>query len=407
MILRMYFSAAWHDNTSTCPWALCNEAGLILETGNSDLSSLPKADDYIAIISPDRVTCVNVAMPSQSRRRWETALTFVAEEFTLTDPEENHVVPGPIQKDGQRSLFIVDKSWLQTITSACEAANIALRQMIPEMLLPALSAESWTIVWDGYNGFMRTGNATGIALDQGDAQHPPLALILSLNAAQPMLPKNIEMRFTSDSNQLALPQWLNCPVILTSGERWDWRVVQIPGNTVNLLWGSLKPKTKFLEWLPKLRPPIYILLAVILIETLGTNIEWGLLNYRKTNFTQEIEKTFHKAFGENSIVVNPPLQMQRNIAALRHGAGLPDDADFLSLLDQSSLALALLPIASIKAMHYESGRIDIDIKLSGEAEIFGLLQHLQSNGLSIRQGDIHKTKDGIETRLTIQPGGVL
>jgi len=39
--------------------------------------------------------------------------------------------------------------------------------------------------------------------------------------------------------------------------------------------------------------------------------------------------------------------MQRNISALRHTAGLPDDADFLSLLDQASSTLSKLPTGSV------------------------------------------------------------
>jgi general secretion pathway protein L len=119
-----------------------------------------------------------------------------------------------------------------------------------------------------------------------------------------------------------------------------------------------------------------------------------------------MERNFRKAFGEASIVVNPPLQMQRNIAALRHAAGLADEADFLTLLDQASSTLATLPSGSVSALHYESGRLDVDIKLSNEAEIISLQQHLQNKGLSIRLGDIRNTGNGVETRLAIQAGGI-
>ena len=406
MKLRIYFSAAWHDSESPCPWVLCDESGIVLESGESPLAALPKAEEYLAIISSSRLMCVNVKMPSQSRRRWESALPFVAEEYTLTDPDENHVVPGAVQKNGQCSLFVVDKKWLQTIVSACHAANIPLRRAVPEMLLPDLASDTWVIVWDGEKGFMRTGSTSGIALDHGDEQQPPLALTLSLNSALPDLPKNIQIRFTASAARHELPQWRNLPAKLNLGEQWDWRTVAIPNNILNLLWGSLAPKTRLHEWLPKLRPVALILSAVILIETVGTNLEWALLNHQKSVVTQAIERTFHKTFGDNSAVVNPPLQMQRNIAALRHAAGLPDDADFLSLLDQASGALSKLPNGSLTALHYESGRLDVDIKLHSEAEILTLQQNLQHKGLSIQSSDIRNTGNSVETRLAIRTGGV-
>jgi type II secretory pathway component PulL len=148
------------------------------------------------------------------------------------------------------------------------------------------------------------------------------------------------------------------------------------------------------------------LLAVILIETVGTNIEWGLLNHQKTVVTQEMGRTFRKTFGESSVIVNPALQMQRNIAVLRHTAGFPDEADFLALLDRASGTLSTLPGGSVSAIHYESGRLDIDLKMLSEAEVIKLRERLLGKGLSIRTGDIRNTGNGVETRLTIQPGGV-
>jgi len=109
MNLRVYISAHWHE-AFECPWALCDEGGTVVQAGQATIATLPKADECIAIIASERVLCVKVNMPAQSRRRWESALPFVAEEFTLTDPEDNHVVPGKVQKDGWRNLWVVDKN---------------------------------------------------------------------------------------------------------------------------------------------------------------------------------------------------------------------------------------------------------------------------------------------------------
>lgn len=406
MKLRIYFSGTWHESSSPCPWALCNDEDTVVQSGHSPLAAMPKADDCIAIIATSRLTCVNVKMPVRSRRRWEAALPFVAEEYTLTDPEENHVVPGAAQKDGGRSLFIVDKQWLQSIVAATLAANLPLRRAVPEMLLPGLPPASWVVIWDGSKGFMRTGTTSGMALDHGDEQHPPLALSLSLNATPP---KSILLRCATHGDETGneLPQWPELPVEFSLGAPWDWRSAAIPNDALNLLWGALAPKAKLHEWLPKLRPVALILLAALAIETLGTNIEWSLLSHEKTAVAKEMERTFRKAFGETSAVVDPPLQMQRNIAVLRHNAGLPDEADFLPLLDQVSGTLSSLPAGSVTTLHYESGRLDVDVKLRTATEARALQQRLQGKGLSIRLGDIRDTGNSVETRLSIQAGGLL
>jgi type II secretion system protein L len=272
-----------------------------------------------------------------------------------------------------------------------------------------LPADTWVVVWDGARGFMRTGLTAGMALDDGDENHPPLTLTLSLNGARAIQPQSIQIRRLNiiQLNQIDMIIWPNLSVTLTLGEPWDWRSEPIADNTLNLLWGPLAPKARVAAWLPKFRPLVLILLIALLIETIGTNIEWVLLKHEKTQLTQEMERTFRQVFGESSVLVNPALQMQRNIAALRHDTGVPDEADFLSILDQTSGALTSLPSGSIFALHYEAGRLDIDLKLSQEAEIYALQQQLQIKGLSARLGDIRHSENGVETRMAIQTGGAL
>lgn len=402
MKLRIYFSSSWHDSASPCLWALCDDSGAVVQSGQTPLAAMPKADDYLAIIAATKIMCVTVQMPAGARRRWEAALPFVAEEFTLTDPEDNHVVPGEAQKDGSRSLFIVDKQWIKNIVATCLSAGIALRCAVPEMLLPAVPENSWVLVWDGEKGFMRTGASTGMALDNGDATHPPLALNLSLTTAAP---QNIQIRLANPA--ALIPVWPELAATLSLGELWDWQREPIPANTLNLLWGPLAPPAKIQEWLPKFRPLAFILLAVLLIETIGTNLEWGLLQREKSRITVAMERTFRKAFGETSVVVNPPLQMQRNIAVLRHNTGVPDEADFLPLLDQTASLLAALPTGALGGMHYSAGRLDIDLKLGNETALKTLKKSLTNKGLDVSIGDMRDTGNGVEARLEIRTGGML
>jgi general secretion pathway protein L len=409
-ILRIYFSGNWRDSNSPCPWALCDETGAVLQSGNAPLAALPKGKECIAIAAPDRVLSVSAKLPPGSRRRWQEALRFVAEEYTLPDPESNHVVPGPVLADGRMMLAVVDKPWLKHIVEACRTANLPLRRLVPETFLPAFTPETWTLVWDGSSGFVRTGVASGMALDNGDTDTAPLALRLSLNSApngsQPSLPKKIEVRFPQHvpEAQRILPRWKDLPAIFSTRAAWDWQHAPIPDNTLNLLWGEFAPRTKISELWPHLRPVALIVLAVLAVEAIGANIEWAMFAYEKKTLMQDMERSFHTAFGEGHTLVNAPMQMQRNLAELRHTAGLPDDGDFLPLLDAAAPTFSLLPAGSVLGLHYESGRFDVDIKLARSNDFQDLRQHLQNKGLSVQLGDIHDTGNGAEARLTLLPG---
>ena len=410
-ILRIYFSSQWRDSTQPCSWALCDDQGAVLQSGISTIATLPKGHECIAIVAADRVLSIAATLPPGGQRRWQAILPYVAEEFTLAEPEENHVVPGPALADGRRMLAVVDKAWLSRIVDAARTAKLSLRRMVAASFLPALPADSWVLVWDGNSGFIKTGNASGSAVDSGvNSTEPvasPLALRLALDAA-PVLPKKIELRFVHDAplEQRNMPQWPDLQIPLLAGTDWDWRRAVIPEDALNLLWGHFAPRAKIQEWWPKLRPVLYLLLAVLALEIIGSNIEWAKLASEKSQLTKDMQRTFRLAFGDSVTLVNAPLQMQRNLAALKHAAGLPDTGDFLPLLASASRQLSDLPAGSVSGMHYEAGRLDINIKLASKTDFVALVKSLKGKGLGIRMGEIRDLGNGVEAKLTLLPEGI-
>jgi len=412
--LRIYFTSHWRDSTSPCEWALCDETGALLQSGNDPLATLPKGHECIGILAPDRVLSVSGTLPPGSKRRWQAALPFIAEEHTWSEPENNHVVPGTKMQDGRTPLAVVDKAWLSRIIEACRNAKLNMRRVIPETFMPPLAAESWVLVWDGRSGFLRTDTASGMVLD-GNSQNndtiAPTALQLYLRSTP--LPQKIIVRpfstteHSPSSAPQQLPAWQNLPVPLVLGETWDWRRAAIPAQDINMLWGDLAPSIRIKEWWPNLRPVALILLVLFVIETVGTHIEWALLTQERAMLTQNMQRSFRSAFGEGSTLVNAPLQMQRNLAELRHAAGLPDEGDFLSLLNVAARRLNALPVGSVRTLHYEAGRLDVDIKLTNSADIKKLQQALQQSGLSVRMGEIKNAGDGMQARLSLMAGGVM
>jgi general secretion pathway protein L len=367
---------------------------------------MPRGHECIAIVAAERVLSVAAMLPPGGRRRWRQVLPYVAEEYTLSDPEENHVVPGLALADGRRMLAVVDKPWLKRLVDAAHSARLSMRSMVAETFLPALASDNWAVVWDGSSGFVKTGAASGSALDTGDAGSLPLALRLSLDVA-PQIPRQIELRFTHDiSDELrTLPQWPGLQLV--AGADWDWRRAPIPGDALNLLWGDFAPRAKIQAWWPKLRPAAYLLLAVLIVEMAGSNLEWAMLLNEKNQQARAMQRTFRATFGDAVALVNAPLQMQRNLAELRHIAGMPDTGDFLPLLGLASRSLASLPLGSVVAMHYEAARLDIDIRLARRDDFLKLKQAMQSSGISVRIGEIRDLGNAAEARLSVLPEGML
>lgn len=402
-ILRIYFSPQWRDSASICPWALCDDSGAVLQSGSGTLAAMPWAKECIGIVAPERTLFLSVKTPPGTRRQWKAALPFLAEDQTLPDPEENHVVLVATPAGDQAILAITDKAWLRRIVDACRTASLPLRRVVPEVLLPSLTQSCWTMVWHGTGGFLRSSSSTGMALDSGDAVTPPLALQLMLNNSVLPRPERIEVkRMPSPSGaETAMPQWENFPVPLIAGGTWDWRRAVIPADAPNLLAGELAPPARPLEWWPKLRPVALILLALLLIEMVGSNLQWALLAYEKRSLKSSMEYSFHKAFGKDAVVVNAPLQMQRNMADIKHGAGLEDESDFIPLMDLSASTLGRLPAGAIRELHYEGGRLEVEVNTASASELEMLQSGLRNSGLAVR-ADTHSDGSGYNSRLTIQ-----
>lgn len=397
--LRIYFSALWQDSSTPCEWALCDETSAVLQQGLSPLAEMPKSAACIGILAADRVLIFTTATPPGNKRRWQSALPFIAEEHSLTDPDQMHAVPANGPTPDTIAVYVTAKSWLKQIVTAAADAGLPLRRVVAETLLPALPVDTWTLVWGGRNGFLRTSLSTGLALDSGDDQTPPLALLLSLTSAGSNPPRQIQLRLAESAT--VLPAWeLSVPV--AGGECWDWRCAPVSEVTPNLLWGDFAPPIRLFEQLSRLRPALFILLAALTIEIVATPIEWFQLSHEKNTLTRQIEKTFHGTFGDNSTLVDAPLQMQRNLAALRHAAGISDSTDFLPLLDSAAPSMG----STVKSMNYESGKLTFDLELKTPADLKTLEEKLRKRGLKILSSEKHDLGDGTEAKLTLSQQGL-
>jgi general secretion pathway protein L len=403
-ILRIYFSSQWRDNASSVPWALCEDSGAVVQSGTGVLASMPKAGECVGILAPERVLFVNVKTPPGSRRQWKTALPFLAEGQTLPEPEENHVVLAAATGDGQAALAVADKGWLRRVADACRTAGLPLRSAVPEVLLPPLGKSAWVLVWNGtgvgngFSGFVRSGACAGMALDAGDGANPPVALRLLLNDAATQ-PGGIDVRLMAGAE--AMPGWENFPVPLSAGDPWDWRRAPIPADVPNLLSGELAPPSRPQEWWPRLRPAALILLALLFVEMLGANLHWAALAHEESTLKQSMELAFRKAFGNEAAMVNAPLQMRRNMADIKHGAGLEDDNDYFPLLDLSARALARLPVGSVRELHFEGGQLEVEVNAAGAADLDALQAALRNSGLAVR-ADTHGAGSCFSSRITIR-----
>lgn len=404
--LRIYFSSGWQDAASPCLWALCDSQGAVLQSGEGPLAAMPKSQTCTAILAADRVLCIPAQPPKGARKRWYAALPYMAEAHTLNEPEDNHVVPARARgADASVTLQVVDKHWLRRLVEAVRGAGLDLQRVIAESVMPALPENGWTLVWDGTQGFLRRGRDDGLALDSGDVATSPLSLSLALR--QEPRPSSIEVRVPV-SVTAELPQWADMPA-LVAGAPWDWRREPLRSDALNLLWGEFQPAARLGAWWPVLRPAAWVLLGALLVEAVSANLEWALLAHDKTQTAREVTQVFRDVLGNGVMQVDAPLQVQRQLAQLRHQAGQADPGDFLPLIDAVSEILSSLPAGSVRELRYEAGRIEATVRLpgAGAGESAVLQERLRRRGIGVIAGDAKEVGGWMEMRLLLsRQGGV-
>ena len=167
-----------------CPWVLREAAGRVLRSGDSAPHEMPKADTVQVVAPAARVLLTHVRVPTRSRQKMLKLLPFAVEEKLMYDPETIHVAAGLRQASDDVPVAVIDRHWMEYAMGTLQQAGLRPRAMWPESLLPKSQPGTWTVVWDGSAGFIKIGAFSGVPMDGGGAEAPPLALVLAVQEAR-------------------------------------------------------------------------------------------------------------------------------------------------------------------------------------------------------------------------------
>jgi len=400
MNLRIYLTAQWHDAASPCAWTLLDDAGNVRESGNGNLAVMPQSDDTTVIVAAECVLATAATLPRIKRSKLETALPFVLEDTLIDDASEAHVTPGVKLPDGKIALYTLNRNWLSRFLAASATAKVRVRRIVPEFcLLPTRDSE-WSLAWDGAQGFLAMDHGLGGALDGGSDARAPVGLQLRLQQHAPAA-----LRMFALGSEVQAPTWdIGMPVVFEK-QSFDWRKAAIPAEAPNLLWGKFAPPPRISEFWPWLRPAAMAALLLFGVEVVVTNLEWALLAHEKRQLMNSMTETFRETFGADATIVDAPLQMRRNMAQLRHGAGVSDDADFLPLLDKFSGASSGIPGSTLRTLRYDDGKLDIEMALAGATALDMLKQRIAETGLRAQVVDKQDAGGAMTVQLRVAEGG--
>jgi general secretion pathway protein L len=139
----------------------------------------------------------------------------------------------------------------------------------------------------------------------------------------------------------------------------------------------------------RLRPAAWIVGAALAVQAAALVIDWTLLANEQRAVRAQMEARFRSAFPDAVAVVDPALQMRRQLAAARRRAGVPDGGDFAPMIEKVATGLKELPAGALRTVSYESGRMTLELAAIEEAALRRIVARLAQTGLIV---DVTGTK---------------
>lgn len=364
-------------------WVTLGRQGEVLASGAGNLAQPPVAGACEVVLASDLVSLERVAAPPSQQKRLGSALRYLAEELALPDPERLHVAAAPGPDRNSLCLGIVDRQWLGALLERLGRAKLAASAAYPESLLPAIMPHTWTVVWKGGEGFVRTGENEAVALDVPEPDGAPTNLRLALEQARAAgaRPHALVVRCLRESAPPAIEAWSAAlDVGVELGPEWHWADAQ-HRPVLELLQGEYAPRGAAGSWLQRLRRPAIMAATLLALSSLALALDWGAKVGERRALVNEMQAIYRETFGQSAVVVDAPLQMSRALAGLRQQAGRIGPGDLLALL--GIVAGQLLDPARhpVESIAYDSAALTVTVRAAAGPPSAALLEELRAKPL--------------------------
>ena len=329
--------------------------------------------EVVALAPASRLAWQRVRLPKglgPQSARLRPALSGLLEDRLLTEPQDLHFALAPDARGGDAPCWVAmcDRHWLQRHLHALEAAGRPVSRIVPEAA-PQEGEPALTLTGD---------DARPLALLTGGAQEAgvlalpftPAALALLPQDAAGLLPEDTAVQAEPAVAQLA-ERLLGGPVpllpraerlLLACRSRWDLAQMDLAAGSRARAGKRLLALGRAMWHERQWRPARWALALALIANLAGLNL-WAWQERAQLHALREqTEATLTQTFPHVRLVVDAPLQMEREVAALRQASGTPAPGDMETLLAALGQAGQANPAAALPvptSIEYESGQLSL------------------------------------------------
>ena len=367
-----------------------------------DLSELPAATRSGQVIAwtPGLDTLfTRVTLPTRSRAKILLALPFALEDQLLGEPETLYFSYRN-QPDGSLAVAVTAHERFQSWLEAFKSAGLHLTALCPATLSALLEDGCWAISFDAEEVLVRSGELAGFTCPLTLAA-PPAALKAALREAGERGSAPRELIVFNPPPGFERAAWQALGVPLTVREQAPPPAIgSVP---FNLLQRDFAPSGELRQSVRAMRPAA-IMLVAWLVAVLALNLwEWWSLASSQRAARSEMTELFKKSFPEAKTVVDPVLQMERNLAILQANSGKVAPSDMLAMLSKVSSLLQGNPQAKLRGLQYGDGALTLDLNFPDFQMMESMKNTMATRALQVEVLSANSRGSGVDTRLRIKP----
>ncbi len=401
--LRISIPTSWNAIQDSCDWTIFDRKGKVLRRGQDYLTTLPQSDEVEIVVPAAMVGFIRTQLPPGNQNKVLNALPFLVESELISAPEDTHAVLVSHAKAGTQALVaVIQKTWVQHVLASLARAEIFPVRMFPETVLPELPNNGWAMVCRGHESFVRSAANQGFSLDvDASSSSPPFLLSMALQQ-QSAIP--IECIDCYGEVPIHVDTWAReLGIAISSISSHEW-IVNDSKPSVNLLQGEFQPAGGISRKLLPFKSAAIALLCLLVLQFGFSLIDYALKARENRQLELAMINQFKATFPNASTIVDAPLQMQRNLDDLKHGAGQGDSKDYISLLSTITSNIGGFAADRLKAMDYRDGRVVLNLLMSDMAQAQAMLQRLNNAGLVANLESSQQSSQGLEIKLVIGAG---
>lgn len=347
------------------------------------LPAVQRGGDVVAVVPVALLSWHSVDLPKgvgTGSPRLRPILDGLLEDRLLDESAQLHLALAPGAKAGGRTwVAACDKAWLRGHLQMLEAAQRPVTRIVPEFAPETGALQVHAVGEADRPQLVATGEAVG-----GVLRVPLAAAALAL---LPVTSPDEDIHVLAEPGVAALAeQFLQRKVsLLTRPQRWldaartPWDLAQFDlassgrARTVKRLTGVGRELLQAPGW----RPARWGVLLLLLGNLIGLNAwawkEQSALQARRAAMQDMLTQTFPQV----KVVVDAPLQMEREVAALRQATGAASGRDLEAIL--AALGTALPSERSAGSIEFAAGEARVKgLQLSAQeaASVSGQLRRL-------------------------------